>query len=184
MKINLSEIPEEGRTYKFDRETGELNGVLADLIGDRKYDASFTIKPIGNVYELKGSVNTEIPEVCSLCGWDLDLPIGAKFNEILMHDETEYRKAHSVHGNQSIDFLAEGPAVTYYEGEVFDAGAYVHEAVGLAEPFYPSCGKEDCEHLQEANQKRAELEEEYRRADELRAGHPGFAALKDLLPKN
>lgn len=180
MKINLSEIPAEGRNFDFSRETGEFNQVLADLIQDRPYDVAFTIKPIGNAYELRGTFKTRIPELCSRCGWDLELPLHQNFNEILMRDEPEYRKAHSVHGNQSIDFLAQGPDVTYYQGEVFDAGAFVHEAIALSEPFYPSCGLEDCEHLEEAENKRKEIEAEYRRVEAEKAGHPAFSVLEKL----
>lgn len=183
MKINLSEVPAEGRNYDFSRETGELNEALADLIQDRPYDVAFTIRPLGNAFELKGKFNTRVPELCSRCGWDLEMPISRNFNEILMRDEPEYRKGHSVHGNQSVDFLAQGPDVTYYHGDVFDAGAFIHEAIALAEPFYPSCGVEDCEHLQDVQHKRAELEDEFRRAEESKRGHPAFSVLEGLKAK-
>ncbi len=180
MKINLTEIPAEGRKFDFSRETGELNEALADLIQDRAYDVAFTIKPIGNAFELKGQFKTRLPEVCSRCGWDLELPMEQKFNEILMKDEPEYRKAHSVHGNQSVDFLAQGPDVTYYQGETFDAGNFIHEAIALSEPFYPSCGVEDCEHLEEAKRKQQELRAEFERAEEKKGGHPAFSVLESL----
>ena len=179
MKINLSEIPEEGRTWNLDRTTGELNDLLTDLIEQRNYKVDFTIKPLGNVYELRGSIQTATPELCSRCGWDIEIPLKTKFNEILMHDEEEYRKAHSVHGNQAVDFLNEGPGVTYYQGESFNAGEFIHEAIAFAMPFYPSCGVEDCEHLEEVREKRAELEQEFKKADEVIAGHPGFSILKN-----
>ncbi len=180
MKIHLSEIPAEGRHYDFSRETGELNDALGDLIQDRSYDVAFTIKPIGNVFELKGRVKTRMSELCSRCGWDLDLPVDQTFNEILMKGEAGDRRAQAVHGNQAVDFLAQGPDVTYYQGETFDAGAFIHEAIALSEPFYPSCGVEDCEHLEEAKRKQRELEAEFARAEEARTGHPAFSVLESL----
>ncbi|MCM2282505.1 MAG: DUF177 domain-containing protein [Bdellovibrionaceae bacterium] len=180
MKINLSEIPAEGRSYDFSHETGELNEALADLIQDRPYDVTFTLKPLGNAYEIKGHFATRKPEICSRCGWDLELPLQRNFNDILIEDEPEYRKSHSVHGNQSVDFLAQGPEVAYYQGDVFDAGTYVHEVIALAEPFYPSCGVEDCEHLADVEKKRAELEAEIQKSVVTEKGHPAFSVLEKL----
>ena len=181
MKINLSEIPDEGRNYTFDRSTGELNEILSDLLGERAYSVDFTIKPLGNVYELKGFVKAATEDVCSMCGWDIEIPITTNFNEILIKDEEEYRKSHSTTGNQSVDFLAEGPSVTYYHGSQFDAGEFVHEGIASSTPFYPTCGKEGCERIEEVRQKQAELAREFEKADEVKAGHPAFAGLKDLL---
>ncbi len=184
MKINLSDIPDDGRSYTFDRTTGELNEILSDLLQDRDYHVEFTIRPIGNVYELRGHSKTSTSDVCSKCGYDIDVPLKTNFNEILVRDEAEYRKSHSAQGNQSVDFLAEGPTVTYYQGEQFDAGEFVHEAIAVSVPFYPTCGVEQCENLEEIRKKRAELEAEFRKADEVVAGHPGFAALKNWQGKN
>jgi uncharacterized metal-binding protein YceD (DUF177 family) len=121
-----------------------------------------------------------VAELCSRCGYDIELPINQSFNEILVEDEKEHRKAHSVHGNQSVDFLTEGPSVTYFQGQTFDAGEFIHQAIAIAEPFYPSCGLADCEHLQEIEQKRKELEEEYQAAEKRKRGHPAFEVLKNF----
>lgn len=180
MKIRLNEIPQEGRNYTFNRETGELNSKLEDLVQDHAYDVELFIKPIGSAYEMRGRVKTSVTDVCSLCGYDLELPIDRKVNEILMEDTEEYRKAHSVHGNQSVDYEGEGPSMVSYKGNVFDAGEFVHEAIALAQPFYPSCGDQKCEHLEEIRRIESELAEAYEKADEAPQGHPGFAALKGL----
>lgn len=181
MKIRLSEIPQEGRHYTFDRETGELNEALADILGESRYSAEMELKPIGNAYELRGRVRTSVPEVCSTCGYDFDLLIERKFHEILFEEHEEGRKAHSVHGNQSVDFLGEGVSMTPYRNEVFDAGEYVHEAIALSEPFYPKCGGEDtCQREAEVLEIRRRLEAEFASAEEVVAGHPAFAVLKSL----
>jgi uncharacterized protein len=181
MKINLSEITEEGRTYTFDRSTGELNEALADLVEQRPYSVEFTIRPLGNAYELRGLAKTNTSDLCSKCGWDIEIPLNTKFNEILMRNEVEYRKQQSTTGNHSVDFLSDGPTVTYFEGESFDAGEFVHEAIAASIPFYPTCGVEECVHLEDVRRKQAELEAEYRKAEEVRTGHPAFSALKDLI---
>ncbi len=69
MRINLTEIPEEGRTYIWNSQTKELNAVLADLIGNTPHHAEFFIKALNpRDYELTGTIRTEVPEVCSRCG--------------------------------------------------------------------------------------------------------------------
>jgi uncharacterized protein len=179
MKINLSEIPEDGRLYDFNRTTGELNLDLEDLIGQSPYSVEMFIRPIGNAYELRGFIRTEMPALCSKCGWDLNLPIEKKFNEILLKEEAAPRNSHSVHGNHSIDFLSEGPSVTPYTGQVFYISDFVHEALALAEPFYPSCGDGNCTHLQDVLNKQAELARSFAEADS-KESHPAFAVLKNL----
>ena len=188
MKIRLNEIPQEGREYIFDRKSGELNDALSDLIEpDRPYDIDFFIKPIGNAFELRGKLKTTLKEICSSCGYEFDLPIQRKFNEILLEDQEDHRKNQGVHGNHSVDFLAEGPSMTPVHGDVFDAGEYVHEAIALAEPFYPMCGEEGrCLRQDEVQKIRERLEAENAEVEEKTAGHPAFSVLKglDLKKKN
>ena len=180
MKIRLKEIPPEGRHYIFDRASGELNDALVDLIEERAYLAEMDIKPIGNAYELRGTLQTSVPEVCSTCGYDFDLAIERKFHDILFEEHEEYRKSHSMQGNQSVDFLAEGPSMTPYRNDIFDAAEYVHEVIALAEPFYPKCGGNACKHEEEASEIRRKLEADFAKAEEAKAGHPAFSVLKGL----
>lgn len=177
MKIRLLEIPEEGRHFTFTRETGELNGALKDILDKTPYKVDVTIRPLGNAYEMEGRVVTSMAEICSLCGWDLTVPLNKTFKEILMEEPEIDRETHHVHGNQSVDFLNDGPSSCNYKDGLFDAGEYVHELVAISEPSYPSCGDPDCEHLEEATAKRAELAAEFSKADESRSP---FAMLKDI----
>lgn len=181
MKIKLNEIPQEGRDYTFDRESGELNEALADLIGEHGYDVKLFIKPIGSAYEMTGRLKSTVTEICSRCGWDLEIPLERKVHEILLEEGDEDRKGHSVHGNRSVDFSADGPNMTPVKGDVFDAAEFVHETIALAEPLYPSCGNDNCEHLAEVEAKKRELELEFAGAEvQKTSGHPAFSALKDL----
>jgi uncharacterized protein len=182
MKIKLNEIPQEGRSYTFNRESGELTPVLADLVKDHAYKVDVFIRPIGSAYELTGSVKSTTTEVCSRCGWDLEVPIDRKVHELLIDEGEEYRKSHSVQGNQSVDFSADGPSMVSIKGEVFDIGEYAHEAIALAEPLYPSCGDDNCEHLAEVEAKKRELAEEFARVEaETNPGHTAFSVLKDIM---
>ena len=177
MKIRLAEIPEDGRRFTFTRETGELNTALKDLIPKAPYRVEFLIRPLGNAYEMEGKIVTTMNELCSLCGWDLSLPLSKTFKEILIEETKLDRDAKHVHGNNSVDFLTDGPSTTPYRDGVFETDPYFHELIAISEPLYPSCEDPDCEHLEEARAKQAEINAEFERADE---GTNPFAKLKSL----
>lgn len=182
MKIRLSEVPSEGRQYTFSRKTAELNEALGDIVGNHDYDVDFFIKPIGNAYELRGSFKTTLNEVCSKCGTDFELPIKRKISEILIEEQNEYRKQETAGGNQSVDFLSDGPSMIPIRGNVFDAGDFVHESIALAEPSYPTCGpNEECLNFDEISQVIERLEAESNLENEKKpVGHPAFSALQGL----
>jgi uncharacterized protein len=177
MKIRLNEIPEDGRSFTFTRESGELNAALKDILAKVPYRVDMTIRPLGNAFELEGKLVTSMAELCSLCGWDLTLPLNKTFKEILIEEPEVDRETHHVHGSGSVDFMSEVGASSTYKDDVFEAGEFIHELVAISEPLYPACGDPDCEHLEEATAKRAELAAEFARADETKSP---FAKLKDI----
>jgi uncharacterized protein len=181
MRINLNEIPAEGRTYEFSRKTGELNDALSDLLEKNPYEVELFIKPMGNAFEMNGKIASHKAAVCSKCGSDMDLPLVQNIKEILIEEPKEYRKDHGVHGNGAVDFLGNGPGVTLYRDPFFNIDDYVHEAFALAEPFYPECGENDCQNIQEVEAKLREIEESS--AIERTAGHPAFSVLEKLKGK-
>lgn len=143
MRINLSEIPEEGRSYVCNRKTGELNAILKDLIGTAAYEAEFFIKPLNSKdFEMNGEIRTELPEDCSRCGIDFQLKINPSFREILIPRQTETRTGKYAKVNHISEAAESGPSVVEYDGLVFDMGEYLHEMVAFAAPFNPA-GPED-----------------------------------------
>lgn len=188
MKIRLNEIPAEGRSYTFDRKSAELDSDLNDLIGKHDYFVDFTILPIGNAYEMRGKFKTTLTKLCSKCGDEFELPLQKAIHEILMEEQEDIRKTHSVHGNQSVDFEnPETVSMTPIRGNILDPGAFTHEAIGLAEPLYPMCGpNETCLHAEEVEKVLTQLEIEWEQAEKKRKGHPAFSVLKaiDLKSKN
>jgi uncharacterized protein len=57
MKINLQDIPEEGKSFDFDDKSGELVHVLQDLIGNIPHQTQFFIKPINSKdFEMTGFI--------------------------------------------------------------------------------------------------------------------------------
>lgn len=136
MKINLSEIPEEGATYQFDRKSAELNTILADLVGSADYSVEFVIRPLNTRdFEVKGWLKTKLPEQCSRCGIDFAFPVDAKFHEFLIPKMDQPRGSRYSHVNHVSDLPENGPETTEYEDFTFDAGEYLHEVAALAAPF-------------------------------------------------
>ncbi|MFS4459936.1 YceD family protein [Bdellovibrio sp. HCB2-146] len=143
MKINLTEVPEEGRSYHWNRETGELNAVLNDLIGNTSHEADFFIKPLNSKdFELTGTVRTKLPEQCGRCGIDFAFPINEKYHEILIPKQNQPRNSKYSKVNHVSDLPQGGPETSEYEGNLFDMGEFLHEVVALAAPFNPA-GPED-----------------------------------------
>jgi uncharacterized protein len=139
--IRLSEIPEEGKSYLYNSETKELNKALAELVKDQKYEVNFFIKPVNNRdYMMTGSIETQLPSDCSLCGLDFKMPIKIKINEYLIPHQASERKGHYAKVNHLSD--ADGnengtQALEYPENEQFDMGAYAFEAIAIMVPFSP-----------------------------------------------
>lgn len=141
MKINLNDIPQEGRSYKLDRTETELNPCLDDLIQKADYTTEFTIRPLtvnSRDFEMKGWIKTETPEVCSRCGIDFQHPINAKFHEFLIPKQDQPRGSRYAHVNH-VSELSEGPETVEYEGQEFDLGEYLHEVIAMAVPFNVAC---------------------------------------------
>jgi uncharacterized protein len=145
MRINLSEIPEEGKSFLYNNQTAELNQILFDLIGKSAHIAQFTIRPLNSKdFEMTGTIKTALPEQCSRCGIDFDFPISEKFHEILIPKQDQPRGGkYSKVNHLSDQHETEGPgSVEYDDGMHFNIGDYLHEVAALAAPFNPS-GPED-----------------------------------------
>lgn len=139
MLINLLEIPAEGKTFLLNRNTSELNATLEDLIGQTPYTAEFSIRPLqAGTFELVGTMKTHLPEDCSRCGLDFQMPVEEKFRELLLPEQTIPRNSKFAKANHISDMNGQGPDVVEYQGHHFNAGEFLHEVVALAEPFTPA----------------------------------------------
>lgn len=142
MKIRLNEIPEEGRQYKLNRETAELNAVLEDLLHKNAYDVNLDIRPLNpRDFTLNGNIATKTREQCSRCGEDFDFTIDKKVHEILIpgHDEDrtgKYAKSSPSGAGAADDTEV---SVTEYSKQQFDLGEYLHEVIALEVPYNPFC---------------------------------------------
>jgi uncharacterized protein len=142
MKINLNEIPQDGRNYSFSTQTGELNDSLSDLIEGMNFETAFSLVPIANTgtYQLNGFVKTTLNEACSRCGIDFKLTVDEKINYLLMPQTASSlpRDGFMQKANHFSDMIQEGPETTEYEGHHFNVGEFLHEVIAFAQPFNPA----------------------------------------------
>lgn len=140
MKINLTEIPEDGRSYHWTNQTGELTSALSDIAGKNAYDAEFNIRPLNTKdFQLVGKITTATPETCSRCGKDINYPVTERFHEILIPKQYQPRDGKYARVNHLSDLPSGGPETSEYENDVFDMGEYLHEVVAISIPFNPAC---------------------------------------------
>lgn len=181
--INLFEIPEEGKTFKYSDETAEVTEALSDLIGTNNYETEFFIKPLNSKdFELKGWLKTRTKEICSHCGLGIQFPIKAQFHEILIPPQDYPRDGKYAKPNHFSEIETSGPDCTEYQDQMkFDIGAYLHESIALNTPYNPApelnpkgectdCGQNVSEMLSKLSLKNQENQQQT---------HP-FEALKGL----
>lgn len=144
IQIPLKDLPAEGREFQYNRDSGELNECLNDLIGANSYQVQFKITPMGNAFDLKGSVQTSMDLQCSLCALDLKQPINVKLHELLVLQKPFSKGDQQTKANHAHEWTDSGPDYIVLESDTFHVGDYIHEVVGLAEPIRP-LGKPDCD---------------------------------------
>lgn len=154
VRIVLSELPPEGRDFVYDREGGELNKALMDLIGLNPYRISFHVKPMGNVYLMEGTVDTELDLLCSRCGVDFKQKIQERLSEILVVQDSPLGRGDSTSRvNHTSDLNESQKEATTLDSPHFDVGEFFHEIIALAEPIQPLGGSDcdkSCENLEMA----------------------------------
>ncbi len=147
MIINLSEIPQEGRSYFCTEKTGEFNDVLADLIGERPYHIEFFIQPVGNIYQMSGSIDSKIELSCSRCLCEFPLPIHEQIKELLIPSSKEMpRTGRETKVNHTSELETNGPSTTILDSSKFDASKLIRDLVSLGQPTYSLC-QESCQGL-------------------------------------
>lgn len=146
LNINLKELPPEGQEFTYSSSSGELNSRLKDLIQDNPYEAKIKITPMGNTFDLKGSLSSKMNLQCSLCAIDFKYPVELKLHELIMvgRDLTLGKNEQQTRANHAHEWETAGPDYILLESPSFDVGAYLHEMVALAEPIKP-VGRPDCD---------------------------------------
>lgn len=184
MKINLNEIPAEGKDFVFTTKTGELNELLSDLIGGLEFSTQFTILPMTQpgAYELRGFVKTTLPEDCSRCGLDFKFPVHERINHLLMSAvSTDLpRDGFMQKANHFSDLTYDGPEITEFTGHHFEAGEFIHELIALAEPFNPAPDMDKHGKCQQCGLKMEQIQSKYSQGEAPDLKTNPFQQLKGL----
>ena len=144
IEITLSEIPDEGRDYKYSKDSNELTESLKDLIGDHDFKVSFHLAPMGNAFQINGQYSSKMDLVCSRCGRDVEHSMNESFNEILLVEEKKApRKSQSQHEIQSLE--DHGPFCNFLPSPHLKVDEYIHELLASNEPYQLYCDRSDCE---------------------------------------
>ena len=140
MIINLAEIPEEGRSYEYTKETAEVTEALSDLIGENKYFIQFSLKPLNSRdFTLTGTIKTKSKEICSYCGQGIQFPILVKFTEYIIPPQEMTRDGHYVRSSNFVENDVDSPqSFEYSEGMKLNIGEYLHESIALNVPYNPA----------------------------------------------
>jgi uncharacterized metal-binding protein YceD (DUF177 family) len=144
IKISLKDLPTEGRDFEYSRESGELDAALKDLVGKNPYTVKMHITPMGNAFDLKGSIQTQMDLQCAHCGGDFKYKVDQKLNEVLVEQVPLAKGDFQTKANHAHEWKEEGPDYIQLESDVFNVADYIHEAVALAEPLQP-IGRPDCD---------------------------------------
>jgi uncharacterized metal-binding protein YceD (DUF177 family) len=152
-EIPLKDLPLEGREYEYTRDSAELNESLKDLLGANPYKVKFLLKPMGNTYEIRGELATQMDLQCALCAFDFKFPIRQNFHEFLVIQKPLEKGDKLSHTNHAHEWESQGPEATLLESEVLRVGDFIHEIIALAEPIRPlggeECDKGLCDNLKE-----------------------------------
>lgn len=173
VRIQLSEIPDEGRQFQYNRDSGELNHLLEDIIGKNTYSVDLRLQPSGNVYSISGDIRTQLETQCSHCGRDMEYPVNDSFNELIVIEDPRPRKSDSSHS------MSEDSSIycNHIQSQNFNIGEFVHEHIAASEPFVVKCERADCDSFFEKAQKSAS-------APENMGKQNPFEALKNFKPKH
>lgn len=146
LQINLKELPPEGQDFQYSHSSGELTRSLKDLVGDNPYSIQFKLTPMGNTFELKGSVKAGMDLQCSLCAVDFKHPVELKLYELILVSkrQTLHKGDQQSKANHAHEWETQGPDYILLESDSFHVGEYVHEMIALAEPLKP-LGKPNCD---------------------------------------
>lgn len=154
VKISLSELPREGRQFVYSSKGAELTPFIGEFVGPNEYKVEIFLKPMGNVYEATGKIETSLDQTCALCAIDLKWPIRERFQEILV--VMPHAEGHEARVNHSSELNMDGPNCTELESEHFHIGEFIRELIGIATPIKPTarpdCGV-SCDNYQEALKK-------------------------------
>ena len=144
--IQLKDLPKRGVDFHFTRESGELNTVLKNLIGENPYDIQIHIRPDGPAYLVQGNIQTQMNLACARCALDFKYTVKKSFCESLVVQTQKSRRISYSIPSDGEDFCT----VLSHPG--FSLEDFIHELIAVEEPLRPlgksACDRnDDCENL-------------------------------------
>ncbi|MBK9293976.1 MAG: DUF177 domain-containing protein [Oligoflexia bacterium] len=138
MQLKFHEVPSAGIDLNFSHTTGELNGLLLDILGDfPNYETKIRVEPLEQMVQVKGQIKCELNLTCSRCAEVYANSFSKNFVTAFYKSEQSLKNfgMHSddLTGSFDLEFL---------EGDIIDIGEVVHEQMALEIPYQPLCSEE------------------------------------------
>jgi uncharacterized protein len=142
LKINVTNIPEEGLNVQFSKDENWSRGIFSEKeklsYSLRRVEVSALLKRIRETLYLEGEIQTVVEMGCSRCLESARLPINAIFKYVLTPAETEQQ--------EEKELCAEEMDFVYYQDDLIDLDPLVAEQIILQIPMRVLC-QEDCKGL-------------------------------------
>lgn len=142
MKINVTNIPEEGLNLRFSKDESWSREIFPDkenlIYSLNRVEVSAILKRIRETLYLEGDIQTTVEMACSRCLESAGLPINVTFKYVLTPAQMEQQEEKEL-CTEEIDFI-------YYQGDLIDLDPLVAEQIILQIPMKVLC-QEDCKGL-------------------------------------
>jgi len=139
-RIDLGQLTEDGEEFSFSQDSEEVQGLFVENLGEnRPFKIQLKATPQANFYSLTGSIEAAYEDVCSRCGYPVELELASRINEMLILDKSRPRKHQSNHQLETEAGGLGDLAVSHIESLDFDAGSFLNELIVMAREDYPKC---------------------------------------------
>jgi uncharacterized protein len=170
VEIKVSEIPPEGQQIELVEDPAGIGPLDSDMELKKPVKAFFSLKKTGATVYMTGEMETAIGLLCARCGKSYETEVKTSF-------EIDLNPADSIGAEEERELHSADLEVEFYKDDKIDLTDFLREQILLQAPMKPLCS-EDCKGLCQY------CGQDKNVADcgcEAPAGHPGFAALKDML---
>ncbi|MDD5711815.1 MAG: DUF177 domain-containing protein [Smithellaceae bacterium] len=141
MKINISQIPEEGLNLQIEKDEAWFRQAMPAELGEHGISAAEITCRLQRVREtvyVEGEIKAELSAACGRCLEEIKLPLAGSFRYTLIPAPKEYA--------EESELSAEDMDSLYYEEEAVDLDPIIVEQVILQIPMKILC-REDCKGL-------------------------------------
>lgn len=142
MKINVTNIPEEGLNVQFSKDEGWSRQIFTEKenlgLSLGSVDGSVTLRRIRETLYLEGDIRTHTETECSRCLEAASLSISTSFKYVLSPAQAEHEEEQ--------ELSAEDMDIVYYQDDLIDLDPLIIEQILLQIPMKVLCS-EDCRGL-------------------------------------